>query len=321
MFSYVTASGQHFRGSIQLKSDKNPHIKSKQNTYSRQNNTGLPDRLKAGIENLSGYSMDDVRVHYYSSRPTQLNAYAYTEGTEIHVAPGQEKHLPHEAWHVVQQMQGRVKPTRRERGVNINDDPSLERMASVMGAKADGFSGVAQLSVKTTVSQPCIQCLNKTLKKVKNHPDCAAFTSGDITDPVNNYNQIHDLISKIAGAEYCTYRNIEEIAKELKVPIPPEEIPPAPRADRSRFSEIPEEYGKDDTMLNRILRNERQDQVTDRNTGEAYYHLSSVHPKPFWVIDENDKIKIIGIYHHKGQDYTKYKKKSSGSGPKYIFIL
>jgi hypothetical protein len=25
--------------------------------------------------------------------------------------PGQEQHLPHEAWHVVQQKQGRVKPT------------------------------------------------------------------------------------------------------------------------------------------------------------------------------------------------------------------
>ena len=27
------------------------------------NRTGLPDNLKAGVENLSGYSMDDVRVH------------------------------------------------------------------------------------------------------------------------------------------------------------------------------------------------------------------------------------------------------------------
>ncbi|HAP61901.1 MAG TPA: hypothetical protein DCR93_21180, partial [Cytophagales bacterium] len=32
-------------------------------------------------------------------------------GTDIHLAPGQQKHLPHEAWHVVQQKQGRVKPT------------------------------------------------------------------------------------------------------------------------------------------------------------------------------------------------------------------
>ena len=41
----------------------------------------------------------------------QLNALAYNSGSPIHVAPGQEQHLPHEAWHVVQQKQGRVVPT------------------------------------------------------------------------------------------------------------------------------------------------------------------------------------------------------------------
>lgn len=72
--------------------------------------SGLPDNLKSGIENLSGYSMDDVRVHYNSSQPAQLNAHAYAQGSDAHVASGQERHLPHEAWHVVQQAQGRVKP-------------------------------------------------------------------------------------------------------------------------------------------------------------------------------------------------------------------
>ncbi|WP_218043744.1 eCIS core domain-containing protein [Flavobacterium gawalongense] len=68
----------------------------------KENNTGLPDNLKAGIENLSDYSMNDVKVHYNSDKPDQLQAHAYAQGTDIHVAPGQEKHLPHEAWHVVQ---------------------------------------------------------------------------------------------------------------------------------------------------------------------------------------------------------------------------
>ncbi len=101
------------------------------------NNTGLPDNLKSGIENLSGYSMDDVRVHYNSSKPAQLNAHAYAQGTDIHVAPGQERHLPHEAWHVVQQKQGRVQATRQLRSkVAINDDPGLEKEADVMGRRA-----------------------------------------------------------------------------------------------------------------------------------------------------------------------------------------
>ncbi|MBD2442708.1 DUF4157 domain-containing protein [Dolichospermum sp. FACHB-1091] len=100
-----------------------------------ENKTGLPDDLKAGVESLSGFSLDDVRVHYNSSKPAQLQALAYTQGTEIHVGPGQEKHLAHEAWHVVQQMQGRVKPTMQMKGVQINDDEGLEREAEKKGKK------------------------------------------------------------------------------------------------------------------------------------------------------------------------------------------
>ncbi|WP_394747657.1 eCIS core domain-containing protein [Spongiimicrobium salis] len=75
------------------------------------NHTGLPNHLKTGMENLSGLSLDDVKVHRNSDKPAQLQAHAYTDGTDIHLAPGQDKHLPHEAWHVVQQKQGRVQPT------------------------------------------------------------------------------------------------------------------------------------------------------------------------------------------------------------------
>lgn len=102
----------------------------------QENNTGLPDQLKTGIESLSGMAMDDVRVHYNSPKPAQLQALAYTQGTDIHVAPRQERHLPHEAWHVVQQKQGRVRPTMQMKGVGVNDDRGLEREADVMGGKA-----------------------------------------------------------------------------------------------------------------------------------------------------------------------------------------
>lgn len=107
----------------------------------QENNTGLPDQLKSGVENLSGLSLDDVRVHYNSNKPTGMQAHAYAQGTDIHLAPGQEKHLPHEAWHVVQQKQGRVKPTMQLQGkVNVNDDKGLEKEADVMGAKAANFA-------------------------------------------------------------------------------------------------------------------------------------------------------------------------------------
>ena len=102
----------------------------------RPNNTGMPDNLKSGIESLSGFSMDDVRVHYNSSKPATVQALAYTQGTDIHVAPGQEKHLPHEAWHVAQQMAGRVSPTTNINGMPVNDNAGLEHEADVMGEKA-----------------------------------------------------------------------------------------------------------------------------------------------------------------------------------------
>ena len=135
----------------------------------KANQTGMPSHLKSGVESLSGLSMDDVKVHYNSDKPGQLQAHAYAQGTDIHVAPGQEKHLPHEAWHVAQQKQGRVQATMQMKtGTPVNDDAGLENEADVMGAKAvaqgklinasavsqfkkdynlTGFSGLAQRKV------------------------------------------------------------------------------------------------------------------------------------------------------------------------------
>ncbi|MES2545013.1 MAG: DUF4157 domain-containing protein [Bacteroidota bacterium] len=116
--------------------EETPQVKV-ETIQKKENNTGLPDNLKSGIESLSGHFTDDVKVHYNSAKPASLEALAYAQGTAIHIAPGQEKYLPHEAWHVVQQTQGRVQPTMQMKGeVNINNDPHLEKEADVMGKKA-----------------------------------------------------------------------------------------------------------------------------------------------------------------------------------------
>ncbi len=107
----------------------------------KENNTGMPDKLMTGVEKLSGMDMSDVRVHYNSDKPAQVGALAYTQGRDIHVGIGQEKHLAHEAWHVVQQAQGRVQPTMQMQGVKVNDNPGLEHEANVMGSKAQNFTG------------------------------------------------------------------------------------------------------------------------------------------------------------------------------------
>ncbi|WP_198120265.1 eCIS core domain-containing protein [Massilia rhizosphaerae] len=119
------------------------------------NRIGLPDGLKSGIESLSGMPMDHVRVHYNSSQPAQLNALAYAQGSDIHLGPGQEQHLPHEAWHVVQQAQGRVRPTTQMKdAVPVNDDQGLEREADVMGAKAASVQLEADTKPRPTPSRP-----------------------------------------------------------------------------------------------------------------------------------------------------------------------
>ena len=114
-------------------------LQREQHNASTPNQTGLPDNLKSGIESLSGMDISDVRVHYNSSRPAQLNAHAYAQGSDIHLGSGQEKHLPHEAWHTVQQRQGRVQPTMQMRGEQINNDAGLEHEADVMGEKAKQY--------------------------------------------------------------------------------------------------------------------------------------------------------------------------------------
>ncbi len=117
--------------------------------------SGLPDRLRSGVEQLSGFSMADVRVHYDSPAPARMGAVATTQGPEIHLAPGATAagYLPHEAWHVVQQAAGRVQQIMTVNGVGVNENPDLEREATVMGTRAahqphDNWHTVRDMLVK-----------------------------------------------------------------------------------------------------------------------------------------------------------------------------
>ena len=132
----------------------------------RPNNTGMPNNLKSGIESLSGFSMDDVRVHYNSSKPATVQALAYTQGTDIHVAPGQEKHLPHEAWHVAQQMAGRVSPTTNINGMPVNDNAALEHEADVMGEKAVQCKAFGIEKKNKRIDSSCCQ-MAKTIQELQ----------------------------------------------------------------------------------------------------------------------------------------------------------
>lgn len=148
----VSLQRQSEEGALQRTSHSDSSVQLQSQIPTKTNHTGLPRQLKSGIESLSGMAMDHVKVHYNSTQPAQLNALAYAQGSDIHLAPGQEQHLPHEAWHVVQQAQGRVNPTlQMKEGVPVNDDAGLEHEADVMGVKAlqmkgTGAEGVSSFS-------------------------------------------------------------------------------------------------------------------------------------------------------------------------------
>ncbi len=154
---------------------------------------GLPGQLKSGIESLSGLAMDDVRVHYNSSKPAQLQAHAYAEGTDIHIAPGQERHLPHEAWHVVQQKQGRVKPTLQLKGIAVNDDSGLEREADVMGERAMGVRSHSQVQFPfaqtASIGQTGLKTLPLMRKAMPNIVQCLPILRTEL-DGIRYYQDV-----------------------------------------------------------------------------------------------------------------------------------
>ena len=148
------------------------------------NATGIPAQMKETFESLSGFSFDDVRVHYNSEKPAQLQALAYTQGNQVYVAPGQEHHLGHELGHVIQQKQGRVKPTGQINGLSVNDAQDLEREADHPFLSQGGFSPEARAGEHVVQRYKKITG-TRTLKQ--NKADAAAQTLyGELYNDIKN---------------------------------------------------------------------------------------------------------------------------------------
>ena len=184
---------------------------------SHTNHTGLPLQLKAGIESISGMNMDHVKVHYNSAQPAQLNAHAYAQGSDIHVAPGQEQHLPHEAWHVVQQAQGKVKPTMQMKaGVPINDEVSLEHEADMMGAQAMhvGLSHAnTSQHIVSAISAPAQLTSKTALQRKRYDPNGATYQNDSENVWLDkNLAKIGHVFTQDAGTQGTRVELIEKFA-------------------------------------------------------------------------------------------------------------
>ncbi len=121
----------------------------------------LPCHVRNALELLSGFDMCDVRVHYDSPLPARMGARGFAYGIDIHLAPGAEDALEHEAWHVAQQKQGRVNATRRMGALRINDDNQLEDEAELMAESLRRLclTDVSSRSVlrAVTIKNPVVQ--------------------------------------------------------------------------------------------------------------------------------------------------------------------
>ncbi|HSZ25144.1 MAG TPA: DUF4157 domain-containing protein [Cytophagaceae bacterium] len=129
-------AGPHTAGRRQ----ETPEVKDSGNISS-----SLEGEVQAKMENSFGQDFSGVRIHKDSDSAQDMNAKAYTQGTDIHFAPGAYhpdskeglELIGHELTHVVQQRQGRVGPEELHgKGLEINVDKNLEKEADLAGEKA-----------------------------------------------------------------------------------------------------------------------------------------------------------------------------------------
>tara|TARA_B100001059_G_scaffold100683_1_gene100436 strand:- start:104774 stop:106252 length:1479 start_codon:yes stop_codon:yes gene_type:complete len=181
--SVLTGENSHTEktNQLQLMADQSDRVQN----FQQSNNSGLPEPIRKGTESLSGHSMNDVNVHYNSSEPQKVNAHAFAKGNDIHLASGQEQHLPHEAWHVVQQKQGRVKPTSEVNGTMINDSESLESEADSMAQKivAEGKNSATTATDEKEALTPEAEISQRVAQPMAfQQPDLSVDDSGAETE-------------------------------------------------------------------------------------------------------------------------------------------
>lgn len=122
-------------------------------------NSGIDDQTKTVFEQLSGHSFSDVKVHYNSDKPNKIGAHGFAQGTQVYLAPGQNRHLHHELWHVAQQKSGRVTANLSMNHLSINTDKSLEKEADQMGE-------LAKRSIQRKIIYPERQNLSSTRRPI-----------------------------------------------------------------------------------------------------------------------------------------------------------
>ena len=123
----------------------------------------LPDHVRSIMERVFDVDFSSVRIHV-GHEAAAVGALAYACGTDLYFSPGHYdlssqrglSLIGHELAHVVQQAQGRVRPTGHIGGVAVNDSTALEREADDLGARAAHEASIAA-SPRPVLQRPTLQ--------------------------------------------------------------------------------------------------------------------------------------------------------------------
>ncbi len=118
--------------------------------------------IKAQMGASFGADFSNVNFHTNSTKASNIGAQAYTQGSDVHFAPGRfnpsstqgKELIGHELSHVVQQREGRVQATTQAKGLPVNDDAGLEKEADTQGAIAARGGTVQRKAVAGTSATP-----------------------------------------------------------------------------------------------------------------------------------------------------------------------
>jgi Domain of unknown function (DUF4157) len=129
----------------------------------------LAPGVRGKMESSFGADFSSVRIHE-GDHASQLGALAYTQGSDVHFAPGQyqpetqsgQALIGHELAHVVQQGQGRVAAPGQAKGAPVVTDHALEDEADRAGqaasrgepAQLSGGGAAAGVAMAKLASQP-----------------------------------------------------------------------------------------------------------------------------------------------------------------------
>jgi len=120
----------------------------------KRSNPALPNAIQSKMERSFNQDFSGVNIHKNSSKAIQLKAQAFTQGNDIHFAPGRfdpystegQNLIGHELTHVVQQRNGRVSPIHSlANGLALNNQAHLEQEADVFGQKAANGKNVSEV--------------------------------------------------------------------------------------------------------------------------------------------------------------------------------